>query len=60
MYKNINEAKEIMEKKLNQERIQEEDIYKENNIISEYQINKSSISTTHNLSNSYKIYLQNT
>ena len=60
IYKSINEAKEIMKKKLEQEKIQEEDILKENDIINDNKTNKTSTSTINNLSSSYKINLPNT
>ena len=60
IYKSINEAKEIMKKKLEQEKIQDEDILKENDIINDNKTNKTSTSTINNLSNSYKINLPNT
>ena len=60
IYKSINEAKEIMKKKLEQEKIQDEDILKENDIINDNRTNKTSTSTINNLSSSYKINLPNT
>jgi len=60
IYKSINEAKEIMKKKLEQEKIQDEDILKENDIINDNKTNKTSTSTINNLSSSYKINLPNT
>ena len=60
IYKSINEAKEIMKKKLEQEKIQEEDILNENDIINDNKTNKTSTSTINNLSSSYKINLPNT
>ena len=59
IYKSINEAKEIMKKKLEQEKIQDEDILKENDIINDNKTNKTSTSTINNLSSSYKINLPN-
>ena len=60
IYKSINEAKEIMKKKLEQEKIQDEDILKENDIINDNKTNKTSTSTINNLSSSFKINLPNT
>ena len=60
IYKSINEAKEIMKKKLEQEKIQDEDILEENDIINDNKTNKTSTSTINNLSSSYKINLPNT
>ena len=57
LYKSINEAKEIMEKKLKQEKI-EEDSNKENINLGEYKLN-SSTSFAATLGSSYKISLQN-
>ena len=57
LYKNINEAKKIMEKKLKEEKL-EDDIYKENNNLRLNKLN-SSVSYASTLSNSYKIYLPN-
>lgn len=57
MYKDINEAKEIMEKKLRQEKI-DDDFFKNNINLDTHKLNfSSSISGT--LSNSYKIYFNN-
>jgi len=49
-----------MKKKLEQEKIEEEDILKENDIINDNKTNKTSTSTINNLSSSYKINLPNT
>ena len=57
LYKSIKEAKEIMEKKLRQEKL-EDDSNKENNNIGYIRLNSSNSFIT-TLSNSYKIYLPN-
>ena len=57
LHKNINEAKKIMQKKLMEEKL-EDDENKENNILGYNKLN-SSVSYAATLSNSYKIYLPN-